>query len=133
MTKHKIATLVFAVVGITLVSTWGFGQESPPVPPSPSRAGEIHEACEAEGLSIVSVCRTSADSYSIQCAPGTSDQAATAVMQRVLATEAPGQTSVTTLQDALVVLRFEPNNKQANDLVRARYAALRTAHLNRNR
>jgi len=54
-------------------------------------------------------------------------------MQRVLATEAPGQTSVTTLQDALVVLRFEPNNKQANDLVRARYAALRTAHLNRNR
>lgn len=130
MSNRSYISLLFAAAAVLSLSTWGFGQDnSTPSPPPLSRAAEIHKACEKGGVKVKTVRQDAQGNYSVVCATGGSQAEADVIMRRVLATEPPGQTSVTTVQDALVVIRFEPNNKRANELLEARYDQLRAAHL----
>lgn len=131
MTTNRFSGFLVAVLSLSLLGTWGFGQEAPQTPPPPaqSRAGEIHRACEKEGLKVVSVRQDAKGRYTVDCADPSDHDKALAITQRVLGTEPPGQTPVTTLQDALVVIRFEPTNIRANQLLLKRYEELRANHL----
>lgn len=98
---------------------------------APSRAAEILEAVVADGIPVESV-RQIGDRYEIVLPPASAGQLSRAEQIRDQVLARPLITIVVdNLQDALVVLRFEPNNASANALVRARYAELRRQAANR--
>ena len=130
--KYSGVLLLLAFcAGLVLVPSTHAQDSSPPDwwDPATDRSAEILSACKKKGLKdLRTVGRTGKTDYRVECAA--SDQgAAQQVVAEVLATPAPGQTPVRTLQDALVVLRFEPRNTKANELVRKRYEELRQAHI----
>tara|TARA_B100000965_G_scaffold379862_1_gene375953 strand:+ start:2047 stop:2433 length:387 start_codon:yes stop_codon:yes gene_type:complete len=117
-----------ACLSSLLISPWVLGQDLNPTRPQQTRVGEIHEACQRAGISVRTVRQKRDGTYEIDCPEGDHARACQ-IMEQVLATPAPGQTPVSTLQDALVVIRFEPRNRKANELLRKRYDELRQAHL----
>lgn len=110
--------LALAVAGGVRVHAQG--QELPG-----DRVAEIHEACSAAGIPVESV-RFNEGKYEVVMRAGADGRRAEAeaVMGQVLA-KAKAVIVVDNVADALVVLRFEPNNASANAVVRARYEQLK--------
>lgn len=96
------------------------GQELPG-----DRVAEIHEACEKAGIPVESV-RFDQGKYEVVMRAGADGRRAEAeaVMGQVLA-RPKAVIVVDNVADALVVLRFEPNNASANAVLRARYEQLK--------
>lgn len=90
------------------------------------RACEVHDAIVAKGIPLSTV-RVAEGRFELVF-PESCGGAQRAEAQRIcdeLAAAPKVVIEVRTLEDALVVLRFEPENRSANALVRARYDALR--------
>src|SRR5690606_17551163 len=94
--------------------------------PTPLRCGEIHDAIAARGIPIVSVrCRDG----QYELVPGPSCSAgqlaeAQQIMNEILSAK-PAVIVVDNIQDALVVLQFEPGNESARRVLRQRYDELK--------
>lgn len=97
-----------------------------PVPLTPparteSRGEEILRACAQAGLKVRGVSFKGGE-YRLAC--DEADQArATAIMREVL-TKPKQSPKVRTLQDALTVIQFEPENAEARKRIREHYDAL---------
>lgn len=98
------------------------GQEQPG-----DRVVEIHEACSKAGLPVESV-RFVDGRYEVVMRAGAEGRRgdAEAIRDQVLA-KPKAVIVVDNVPDALVVLRFEPNNASANAVLRARYEQLKAA------
>jgi len=124
-TKQFVQAGVFGLLVLLLISVpW-----QPLVSAAPeSRCSEIHEELARAGIPV-EVVRQEHQEYVIVYSPGCSDDMkleGDAIMKRILEAE-PIVIVVSNLQDALVVLRFEPHNESALQLVKERYEALRSA------
>ena len=94
--------------------------------PHRSRCGEIHEAIAGKGIPITSI-RCSDGQYEVVPGPNCSaGQLAEAqqIMNEILSAK-PVVIVVDTVQDALVVLQFEPMNESARKVLRQRYDELK--------
>lgn len=92
------------------------------------RCAEVHEAITARGITITSV-RCQDGRYEI--VPGPSCSAAQLaeareIMEQVLR-ESASELVVDNLQDALVVIQFEPDNASARRVLKRRYDELKAA------
>jgi hypothetical protein len=89
---------------------------------------EIHDTIAAHGIPIQSV-RLQGDTYELVLGPNCSAvQAAEAEqIKTTILADAGHPIVVDNVTDALVVLRYEPENASANGLVRQRYLALKAA------
>jgi len=121
----KSRSLLFVALAILLLAfPWLALVQAAPE----SRCVEIHEELLKADVPVV-VVRQMGDKYEVVLEPNCSDQMrqlAEQIRDRVLSSEPP-VIEVSNLQDALVVLRFEPHNESALQLVKARYEALRSA------
>lgn len=93
-----------------------------------ARSVEIHEAIAARGIPIVSVrCRDGR--YELVLGPACTEaqRLEAQALRDTIAAQVPPAIAVTSVEDALVVLRFEPMNPGANRIVRERYEQLRAA------
>lgn len=103
-------------------------QDGAAVQRSAERSREIHEAIAARGIPIASVrCRDGRFELALGPACTAAQRAEAEALRDAIAARAPTTITVTSLEDALVVLRFEPCNDSANQVVRARYQQLRAA------
>jgi len=91
------------------------------------RVSEIHEACVKAGIPVESV-RFNEGKYEIVMPAGAENRRgdAEAVKEQILSRPRP-VVVVDNLNDALVVLQFEPGNASARALVQSRYQELKTA------
>ncbi len=98
-----------------------------PIAPS-NRCGELHEALQERGLPVSSVRYTEGQYDVILHPAATAAQRAEAEhLKADLLSRPPAAIVVDNLQDALVVIRFEPGNPSANRVLRDRYKQLKTA------
>ncbi len=116
----------FVVLGV-IVTGGMLGVSPRPAFSNENRCVEIHEACSKAKLPIESV-RKNGDRYDVILRANASPAQQTeadAIKARILNTKPAGPCKVTTVEDALVVLRFEPNNATAHALVKKRYEKLK--------
>ncbi|MDC3379199.1 hypothetical protein OAX78_02850 [Planctomycetota bacterium] len=125
-----LSPLMLAFLALPLVHAQDTGAPAqPPQPPQRVPVAQIHDEVAAAGILVISVRNPSGDTCEVILAEGASagQQAqADAIATRVIAQERGRRPIVVdNLSDALVVLRFEPDNVSAQELVRTRYQELK--------
>jgi len=135
MKLHSKRPTALVLAGLLIAGSWSLlrAQEVPGVVPASDReqgrrCARIHEALIARGIPLRTVrCRSDGTIDVILRADASPEQIAEADRVKAEVLDAPlravGQ--VNNLQDALVVLQFEPANEDARRIVRERYDQLR--------
>lgn len=126
--KHLLLALVLAAVGV-LGTTATLRAEDPLADLAEARkTGEIHEAIRAKGIPLALV-RCEGGKFELvfeeTCSPAQQAEAE-AIKSSILAGPAV-KLVVDNVQDALVVIQFEPQNESAVNVLKKRYAELKAA------
>ncbi len=131
-TNHKISSSLWvrALLGLALsggLASWAARVHAQEQALPGDRVAEIHDACSKAGLPVQSV-RFNEGRYEVVMAAGAEGRRADAeaIKDQVLS-RPKAVIVVDNVADALVVVRFEPNNASANAVLRARYEQLKTA------
>ncbi len=132
MARRNLGRSLWArgILGFGLVAglaTWSASVRAQGQEQLGDRVAEIHEACSKAGIPVESV-RFADGRYEVVMRAGAEGRRAEAdaVKDQVLA-KPKAVIVVDNVNDALVVLRFEPSNASANAVLRARYEQLKAA------
>lgn len=120
--------LVVGALVVTVAVTLSFSAlraQEPAV--QSSRCGEAHEAMAEANLHVATVRQKADGAYEVVMCEGFESERGEAerILRECLANP-PRRTQARTVEEALVILHFEPDNVSAQQLLRSRYEEVRT-------